>query len=95
MFSLQYDAVSCSMETMQVTPLRRTLVSCPYSECASCRQQGHAGGKTVPQQNPPIINCGCWLMQLRKTGQHSRSQNFSKHVFLTIKYVNGVVSGGN
>jgi len=79
MFLLRYDAVSCSTETMQVTPLRRTLVSSAYPEHASCRQQGHVGGKTVLQQNPPIINWGCWLMQLRKTGRHSRSGNFSNH----------------
>jgi len=45
------------MEMMQVTPLR-TLASSPYYEYASCHQQGHAGGKTLLQQDPPVLNWG-------------------------------------
>jgi len=52
------------METMQVTLLRRTLVSSPCSECASCCQQGHAGSETLFQQNLPILNWGYWLTQV-------------------------------
>jgi len=48
-------------ETVQV---RRTLLSYPYSECASCRQQGHAGSKTSLQQNTPVLNWGCRLTQV-------------------------------
>jgi len=33
-------------ETIQVRQLRTTLTSSPYSECVTCRQQGHAGSKT-------------------------------------------------
>jgi len=55
---------SDGMDTVQVTPLRRTLVSSPSSECASCHQQGHEGSKTLLQQNPPVLNCGCRLMQV-------------------------------
>jgi len=32
-------------------------------ENASCHQQGHAGSKTLLQQNPPVLNWGCWLTQ--------------------------------
>jgi len=38
-----------STETAQVTPLRTTLASSPYSECSSCCQQGHTGSKTLLQ----------------------------------------------
>ena len=41
--------------TVQVTPLR-ILASSPYSKCTSCRHQGHAGGKTLLQQNPSDLN---------------------------------------
>jgi len=51
------------METVHVTPLR-TLVSSPESEFASCHQQGHAGSETLLQQNPPVLNWGCWLAQV-------------------------------
>jgi len=40
------------MKMAQITLLRRTLASSPYCECASYRQQGHAGSKTLLQQNP-------------------------------------------
>ena len=43
------------------TVLRRTPASSPYSECAGCRQQGHAGSKTLHQQNPPVLNWRCQL----------------------------------
>jgi len=49
---------------VQVTPLRRTLTSFPYFECASCHQQGHMGSKTLLQQNLPVLNCGCRLTQV-------------------------------
>jgi len=29
----------------------------------SCHQQGHAGSKTFLQQNPLVLNWGCWLTQ--------------------------------
>ena len=32
--------------------------------CASCRQQQHSGSKTLFQQNPPVLNRGCQLMQV-------------------------------
>jgi len=55
-------AFSCldGMKMVQVTPLKRTLVS----KCASCHQQGHVDSKTLLQQNPPVFSCGCWLRQL-------------------------------
>ena len=34
------------------------------SESAGCRQQGHAGSKTLHQQNPPVLNGRCRLMQV-------------------------------
>ena len=38
-----------------------------------CRQQGHAGSKTLQQRNPPVLNWRCRLTQVdlyngRKTG---------------------------
>jgi len=30
----------------------------------SCCHQGNAGSKTVLQENPPVLNCGCWLKQV-------------------------------
>jgi len=37
--------------------------------CNICRQQGHAGSKTLHQQNPPVLNWKYWLTQVdvRKT----------------------------
>jgi len=29
-----------------------------------CHQQGHAGNKTLHQQNPPVLNWRCWLTQV-------------------------------
>jgi len=43
----------CGTETLWITLLRRTPASSPSSECAGCHQQGHAGSKTLHQQNPP------------------------------------------
>jgi len=43
------------METVSIT-LLRTPASSPWSECTSCHQEGHAGNKTVHQQNPPVLN---------------------------------------
>ena len=34
------------------------------AECAGCRQQGHAGRKTLHQQNPPVLNWRCRLPQV-------------------------------
>jgi len=33
-------------------------------EYITCHQQGHAGSKTLHQQNPPVINWRCWLTQV-------------------------------
>jgi len=41
--------------------LTRTPASSPESECAGCRQQRHAGSKTLHQQNPPVLNWRCRL----------------------------------
>jgi len=49
-------------ETVQVTPMRRTLEPSPQSKYVSCRQQGHVGSKTPFQLNPPVFNWGCQLM---------------------------------
>jgi len=43
-------------ETVWITLLRRSPVSSPQSECAGCRRQGHAGSKTLHQQNNPVLN---------------------------------------
>ena len=51
-------------ETVWITLLRRSPVSSPQSECAGCRQQGHAGSKTLHQQNNPVLNRRCQLMQV-------------------------------
>ena len=34
-----------------------------FSKCTSCHQQGHAGSKTVLQQNRPLFNWSCWITQ--------------------------------
>ena len=59
------------METVHVTPLR-TLVSSPESEFASCHQQGHAGSETLLQQNPPVLNWECQLMQFVLHNGHKK-----------------------
>jgi len=51
-------------ETVQITLFRRTPASSPKSECASCCQQKHVGSKTLHQQNPPVLNWRCQLMQV-------------------------------
>jgi len=33
-------------------------------ECTSCRQQSHAGSKTLLQQNTPVLKLGCRLTQV-------------------------------
>ena len=37
---------------------------CKFLEYGICRQQGHAGSKTLHQQNPPVLNWRCRLMQV-------------------------------
>jgi len=44
--------------------LRSTPASSPYSKHADCHQQGHAGSKTLHQQNPPVLNWRCQLTQV-------------------------------
>jgi len=51
-------------KTVKITLLRRTTASSPYSERAGCRLQGHAGSKTLHQQNPPVLNWRCRLTQV-------------------------------
>jgi len=64
-FVLQYTPrLKDGTETVQVTPLRRTLASSPNFECASCHHQAHTDSRTLLQQNPPVCNSGCWLMQI-------------------------------
>ena len=47
-----------------MTLLRRTPASSPQPKCASFCQQGHVGSKTLHQQNPPVLNSRCQLMQV-------------------------------
>jgi len=49
--------------TRRVTNLSISPVKISLSKCASCYQQRHAGSKTSVQENPPILNSGCQLMQ--------------------------------
>ena len=42
----------------------RTPARSPKSVCAGCRQQGHAGSKTMHKQNPPVLNWRCRLTQV-------------------------------
>jgi len=59
-------------ETVYVTLWRRTFVSSPEPECASCRQQGHVGSKTPPtalsfnlhSSNEPGHNVGTMMTAL-------------------------------
>jgi len=46
-----------------MTLLRRTPAS-SESECAGCHQQEHVGSETLHQQNPPVLNWKCWLLQV-------------------------------
>ena len=46
------------METVQVTPLGRTLVSSPYSKYTSCYYQGQVGSKTAPTKSS---NSELWM----------------------------------
>jgi len=41
--------------------LMRTPASSPLPECGSCRQQEPAEVKLL-QQNPVVLNWGCWLI---------------------------------
>ena len=50
--------------------LRRTIASSLQSECASCRQQGHVGSKTLLQQNLPVLNCECQLLPVDLYNEH-------------------------
>ena len=38
-------------------------ISSSYS-ADNCRHQGHAGSKTLHQQNPPVLHWRCWLTQV-------------------------------
>jgi len=40
------------------------------SKYTSCYQQEHAGSKTLLQQNPPVINFGCQLIQMVLYNSH-------------------------
>ena len=33
----------------------------------SCHQQGHAGGKILLQQNPPVLNYGCPVTEVGRS----------------------------
>jgi len=62
------------MVTVQVMPVR-----------TSCCQQGHAGIKTLLQQNPPALNWGCQLTQVVLYNGHIvvvRSRHKSQEIFL-------------
>jgi len=52
------------MKMAQITLLRKMLASSPSSICAICCQRGHARCKTLLQQNPTVVNWGCWLRQI-------------------------------
>ena len=43
----------------------------------SCRQQGHAGSKTLLQQNPPVLHWGCRLVQVVLYNGRNGSSNGS------------------
>jgi len=51
------------MDKVYVTPLRRTVASSPYCECARRHQQRHAGSKILLPQNPSSLNWGHCLTQ--------------------------------
>ena len=40
------------------------------SQCTSCPQQGHEGSKTLLQQNPPVLNWRCQIMQVVLCNSH-------------------------
>jgi len=52
------DAVMHGTETVQVSPLRRTVASSPLFECYDCRQKGHAGSKTLLQHDLVVFSLG-------------------------------------
>jgi len=54
------------MEMAHITPWRRTLASSPKPNAlvAISKRMPHAGSKTLLEQNPPVLNYGCQLMQV-------------------------------
>jgi len=62
------------MEAVQVTLLRKTVSSSPYSECASSRQQGHAGVK---------LSCNT-ILQFLTGGASSNSSSSSSVVAAAV-----------
>jgi len=52
------------VETVREAQLRQTVVFSTSSECASRRQQVHAGSETSLQQNLLVLYWGYWLTQV-------------------------------
>jgi len=44
--------------------VKQTDILIPVSYFSSRHQQGHAGSKTLHQQNSPVLNWGCRLLQV-------------------------------
>jgi len=65
--------------------------SSPLSECAGCRQQGHAGSKTLHRQNPPVRNWRCWLTQVDLYNGH---KTLCDVVAMVIDVINLLSDGG-
>jgi len=52
------------MEKAQIKLSRRTPTFSPKSECNGCHQQRYASSKILRQQNFPVLNWRCRLMQV-------------------------------
>jgi len=59
--------VGCKSLTQSISGIE---TSSYYFECASCCQQVHVNSKMLLQQNPPVLNCGCWLTQVALYNGH-------------------------
>jgi len=56
------NSLSYCMVTTGCKTCHHCILKPLYYEYVGCHQQGHAGSKTLHQQNPPVRNWMCWLV---------------------------------
>ena len=50
--------------------VKRSLASCPLSECTGCHQKAHMSSETLLQQYPSALTWGCWLTKADLCNSH-------------------------
>jgi len=50
--------------------MKRSLASCPLSECTGCHQKARMSSETLLQQYPSALTWGCWLTKADLCNSH-------------------------